>query len=119
MLPDLHGDQFPNENRNLDRERMGGVKLFTPVPEWEPVFLLLLRFWSRLKDSGLGAHSLYLHCSEINSFSTESSWSCNGEDDPEELSRARAPHIPLQPGTSCGWDTSGMVHRSATRGLVH
>lgn len=78
MLPDLHGDQFPNENRNLDRERMGGVKLFTPVPEWEPVFLLLLRFWSRLKDSGLGALSLYSHCSEINSFSTESSWSCKG-----------------------------------------
>lgn len=42
MLPDLHRNQLPNENRNLDGEGMGEVKAFRPVLWGESVLLQML-----------------------------------------------------------------------------
>lgn len=105
------------------------MKLFRPVPKWEPVLLLMLsctdfRVIPRRRVA-LG-HTVCIHpAQKSTAFPQETRGQrapgiAKREDDPKELGRSRAPYVLVQPGTSWDWDTLDTGQRSAIReGLVH
>lgn len=88
VLPDLHRDQLPNENRNLDGEGMGEAKPFRPVLQGEPVLLLTLShtdFGVIPQSRAALGHAVFIFTQLRNQqlftnrpAGRESSWGCKG-----------------------------------------
>lgn len=64
VFPDLHRDQLPNENRNLDREGMGGAKPFRPALREDQLYCANARL-HRLQSHPMGEGSLGAHCPSV------------------------------------------------------